>query len=721
MNFRNILTGILCLFGSIVYAQNTDSLSLVNLNEVTVSETKTYKIGRTDLVTRLAVPVLDLPQSVQSVPQKILRDQQVFSVVEAGKNINGLNFPTQITGEFVLRGFAVDYQNALLINGMRAQTGNGYTTLPVYNVASLDAVKGPASALFSIAEPGGVLNLQTLKPQEQRDFNLELTYGSWDLLRLRGDATGALTKDKKLLYRMVVGGSRSNSFRDFQKFSDLFLAPNLTYRFSNKTSLNVEYNLVSEKYTYPFDYGTFVESHSDGKPDFDHDSPLSFSGSNPNDAGQATSQMVFANFEHRFSSKVKLNVLANYNNRNTEAAQHLTGFGFFNATQDTIFGRAYIDFNNKSYNSNLNAYGTFNFNTGRQIKHSLLIGFDLGRFGISDNTYSFNYGNVLPLPVNNPNYDLDKPETYVFDDPTFGIRETYSENRTVIGGYVQDMIDFGKVKALLGLRFDDYFSKNSSLPNYLTEAAKDTSEANALLPRLGLVYQPLFFLSIYGSYTTSFRPQTSNSIVSGGPFDPQKGVQFEFGAKANLIQDRLLATVAWFSIDKNNLLIPDVTDPLGIRQVQTNAVNSRGIELGMQGNLTPNLSLIANYSFTDARFTEDARTNLKGDRLINAPKHIFNAWANYDLTINDDSRFSLGAGARYFSDAVTAFSANPQTFLVPSYTVLDASLGYFYKKIGFRLNLNNLANERYFTGAYGFVSVFPGAPRNFRATLSYDF
>ena len=707
--------------GNFVFAQKADTLLSVDLEGVTVLEGKTYKIGNTNLVTRLDVPVLDLPQSIQSIPLKILKDQQVFSVVEAGKNINGLNFPTQITGEFVLRGFAIDYQNALLINGMRAQTGSGYTTLPVYNVASLDAVKGPASALFSIAEPGGVLNLQTLKPQESRNFSLELTYGSWDLFRLTGDATGALTKDKKLLYRMVVGGSSSNSFRDFQKFSDLFLAPSLTYRFSDKSSLNLEYNIVSEKYTYPFDYGTYVTAHSDGKPDFDHDVPLSFSGSNPNDKGSAASQMIYANFEHHFSSKVKVNVLANYNNRDTDAAQHLTGFGFFNATQDTIFGRAYIDFDTKSYNSNLNFYGTFLFNTGQHIRHNLVAGLDLGRYGISDNTYSFNYGNVLPIYVNNPNYDLDKPETYIFDDPTFGITETYSENRTVIGGYIQDMIDLGKVKALIGLRYDDYFSKNSSLPNYLTEAARDTSEADALLPRIGLVYQPLSFLSIYGSYTTSFRPQTSNSIVSGGPFDPQKGVQYEFGAKADLIQNRLLATIAWFSIDKNNLLIPDVKDPLGIRQVQVNAVNSKGVELSVQGSITSALSLIANYSYTDARFTEDAQNNQKGDRLINSPKHIFSAWANYDLKINDDSKLVVGAGARHFSDAVTAFSANPQTFLVPSYTVLDASLGYFYQKVGLRFNLNNLTDARYFTGAYGFVSVFPGAPRNFRATLSYDF
>ena len=103
MNFKIRIIALLCLLGNFVFAQKADTLLSVDLEGVTVLEGKTYKIGNTNLVTRLDVPVLDLPQSIQSIPLKILKDQQVFSVVEAGKNINGLNFPTQITGEFVLR------------------------------------------------------------------------------------------------------------------------------------------------------------------------------------------------------------------------------------------------------------------------------------------------------------------------------------------------------------------------------------------------------------------------------------------------------------------------------------------------------------------------------------------------------------------------------------------------------------------------------------------
>jgi iron complex outermembrane recepter protein len=490
--------------------------------------------------------------------------------------------------------------------------------------------------------------------------------------------------------------------------------------FSNRTKLTFEYNYIREGYTYPFDYGTYAGVNTDGTPNFEN-SPLGFSGSNPNDEGKATSNMVYLNFEHKLSGSVKFNILANYNNRNTDAAQHLTGFGFFNSTNDIILGKAYIDFDNKSFNYNINSFATFNFESGSRIKHTLVAGFDFGKYGISDNTFSFNYGNVLPLPINNPNYSLDNPSSYVYDDPTFGVKETDTEDKRIVGGYIQNYTDFGKMRLLLGLRYDNFKALNTFFPNFQTEATRDTSDADAILPRVGLVYQPVSNLSLYASYSTSFRPQTSNNSLSGGPFDPEKGVQYEAGVKSELIKNKVLATLSLYSIDKNNLLIRDVTDPTGQRRIAVDAVNSKGVEFTLQGSIAKSLNLIFNYAYNDAKFTSDTKDNKEGDRLINAPKHIVSSWATYSIVLNESSSVKFGAGVRYTSDAVTAFSANPQTFLVPSYTVADASFGCNYRKVGLQFNLNNIADTRYFTGAYGFVSVFPGAPRNFRLALTYQF
>jgi iron complex outermembrane recepter protein len=188
------------------------------LQEVTiVGKGNGYKNDILPTLNRLNVRQLDLPQSIQSIPARVLRDQQVISVVEAGRNINGINFPTQITGEFSLRGFLVDYQNSLLINGMRAATGNGYATLPLYNIASLEAIKGPASALFSIAQPGGVLNLETLKPQSEKGYSFEVNYGSWNLLRFRADATGPLTKIKSYYTALSQGEANPKALGTLKK------------------------------------------------------------------------------------------------------------------------------------------------------------------------------------------------------------------------------------------------------------------------------------------------------------------------------------------------------------------------------------------------------------------------------------------------------------------------------------------------------------------------
>ncbi len=63
---------------------------------------------------------------------------------------------------------------------------------------------------------------------------------------------------------------------------------------------------------------------------------------------------------------------------------------------------------------------------------------------------------------------------------------------------------------------------------------------------------------------------------------------------------------------------------------------------------------------------------------------------------------------------------------VPSYTVLDASLGYDLSKVGLRgvdvrLNANNLTNESYITSCASLNYCYMGEERNLSATVSYQF
>jgi len=77
----------------------------------------------------------------------------------------------------------------------------------------------------------------------------------------------------------------------------------------------------------------------------------------------------------------------------------------------------------------------------------------------------------------------------------------------------------------------------------------------------------------------------------------------------------------------------------------------------------------------------------------------------------------LSAGANYMDET---FTNSSNSYVLPAYTIFDAALGYRIGKIGLRLNVNNLFNEKYFANAI-FANQFSAGPtRNFLATVRYS-
>ncbi|WP_073285461.1 MULTISPECIES: TonB-dependent receptor domain-containing protein [Hymenobacter] len=188
-----------------------------------------------------------------------------------------------------------------------------------------------------------------------------------------------------------------------------------------------------------------------------------------------------------------------------------------------------------------------------------------------------------------------------------------------------------------------------------------------------------------------------------------------------------MARVSWFKIrqgpDFSTLYRSgfvggrqDPTDPDGLRLMQIDNVWSKGVEASVQGSITPQLNLIANYAYNDTRTPGDSGFDFyAAGRFPNAPRHNANAWAKYQLTGGALRGLHLGAGFNYLSERTTFQPA----LIVPGYTTLDASLGY--QRGGFRTNLtlNNLTDKVYYHGVYGPANLWPGNPRSFRLTVGY--
>ena len=128
-------------------------------------------------------------------------------------------------------------------------------------------------------------------------------------------------------------------------------------------------------------------------------------------------------------------------------------------------------------------------------------------------------------------------------------------------------------------------------------------------------------------------------------------------------------------------------------------------------------NLTTAYSHIVAIVTSD--TSLPyGTPTLNAPRNIFSVWSTYEIPRGAVRGLGFGVGGRRYTDQ-SGDLAN--SFQLPGYGVVDASVTYRRGPSTWQMNLNNLGNTRYWAGSYSDLYVKPGIPREIRGTVSWNF
>jgi iron complex outermembrane receptor protein len=678
------------------------------LQEVTITgRSNLYKIDNSSLATRTDVPLLETPQSVQVISRQVIKDRQAFTLNEIAPLMTGVK-ANNAMGGFSLRGFTGYNPNDAsftTFNGIRGTLYLWSQQPLLYNIEKVEVLRGPASALFSEGMPGGVINFVTKKPQIEKRVEFTAAYGSWNAARFSVDATGALTKNGKLLYRAIVGYDRTNSFRDYQKVENIFIAPSLTYLFSEKTDLTVEINHARQKSVQQYDRGTYVKDNGNGTYDFDYyDKNLTVQS--PSDFGKTKNTSATLTFNHRFHQNLSVSVVQRYVRSRFNFADHFVS----GVIRNDSISRSYSLWDYDQFNAQTTGYLNYKVKTGL-IRHSILVGVDYNRFGWTKNDYRSSP--TTRISILHPNYSNDVPAV----NPAVDYYDDNKQATDLIGGYVQDQMSFGAhFKALLSLRYDHYSLVQTPL-SARDNLQGDASEAKAWLPRLGLVYLPVSNVSIYGSFTKSFAPQLSNNGGAGGPFPPRQAEQYEIGYKGDFFKNRLSTMVAVYSIDYTNILAADPSTDNPNRKTVVPGTRSRGLEITLQGTIK-GLSILTGYASNDHILTSNSSIGKQGDRYVNAPRHIANILFKYTFRGRVLNGFDLGVGGRYMSDQVGNLAR--QAFVVPASKVFDAFAGYELQRFHFQFNLYNFTNARYFNGGLSRNTVAAlGNPINFRVGIAY--
>ncbi|MEA5505971.1 TonB-dependent receptor [Halotia wernerae UHCC 0503] len=667
---------------------------------VVTGEQDGYRVPNASTATRTDTPLRDIPQTIQVVPEKVIRDQKVTRLRDALLNVGGVIQYGGFAGtsdQIGIRGFSGGglFGGNILVDGFKDARGGIRETA---NVERIEVLKGPASVLYGGVEPGGVINLVTKQPLKDPYYNAELSLGSFYTFRPSIDFSGPLNPDRALSYRLNAVYENSDGFRDFnQNVQRFFVSPTLRWELGEATNLTFQFDYLNDE--RPFDRGFLA--FGEGILDI----PLERFLGEPDDVRRVEEIGLSYRLEHNFNDNWKIRNAFRYASSDD-----------FDYRAEPLSLNETTGILSRNFRSNDDYQETYTlqtdlvgkFATG-SINHTLLFGVDLARATSGGTQKRLPAGLTPSINVFNPVYNvIPRPG---LEELTVVVRDN-QDTSDGLGIFLQDQIALtDNFKLVVGGRLDIVDQNSKSF--------LDGSESNqydtAFTPRLGIVYQPIEPISLYANYSQSFQPNFATR-TDGSFLEPERGTQYEVGVKGEFLDGRLAATLAAYHITKSNIATTDPNDsessiPIGEQRNQ-------GIELNVAGEISPGWNVIASYSYIDAEITEN-NDGLAGNRPPNVPFNTASLWTTYELQSGDLQGLGFGVGLFYIGDRQ---GDTENTYIIPSYLRTDVAI--YYQRDNWRagINIQNLFNEKYFLGAnFGRVAVEPGAPLTVIGSFSVTF
>ncbi|WP_247842703.1 TonB-dependent siderophore receptor [Pseudomonas sp. MWU12-3103b] len=654
-----------------------------------------YRATRSASATRTDTSIHETAQSISVVSKDAVEDLGATRLQDALDYAGGVgranNFGGQGLTTFTVRGFTTGefYRNGFPIN-------RGYPNMPDANtIERLEVLRGPATMLYGRGDPGGTFNVVSKQPLPESSVTLSSQLNDQGMKRGTLDASGPLDEEGRLAYRLNVVGEGGDTFRDHVETERYGIAPVLTWQATDATKLIFEGDFMRNN--APLDRGLTRYAKQTGTASRD-----SFFGEK--DAGKLhnDNNMAQMRFEHMLNDDWTLGGGFQWLDGSLKGnAIEANGIADDGRTLGRNFNYRKLEWTDKDTQLNL----TGHFATAG-LQHTLLTGIEYEDYDYKSIIQrSSGAVGAYPIDIFDPVYGQPRPA--LTRTPTHD-----KENLKTYAAFVQDQVALtDKLKVLTGARFERF---EHDYETYVPGGKSWQASDNAVTPRIGVTYDLTETLAIYADTARSFKPNTGASRQGGG-FEPEKGKSYEMGIKWEALDQQLSVDAAIYQIEKRNVLTTDPVD--STFSVAAGEVRSRGFDVNVAGNLTPEWRVMGGYAYVDAEVTKD-NVLRSGTRLMNIPKNSFSLLNMYEFQDGTFKGLGLGTGLKYV-DERAGQTANT-AFSMGSYTVVD--LLSFYKindKVRLNLDVQNLFDRDYEEGAFGNVYAYPGAPRTVQVGVSY--
>lgn len=641
------------------------------------------------VATKIETPLLETPRSITIVDRQTLDDLSVINITQAHDYAVGVT-PQDERGPAFARGFPVDFYD-LRRDGLRTYSWS------VREPVALDRIqylRGPASVLYGDGSPGALINLVLNKPMPVKRLEVSGSAGSPGLGRLSADATGPLTEDRTIRYRLIASGEwLDNGFDNGERRFTLF--PSLAIDLGPRSTLSIDAELYRQRgrnyrHTVP---ATTQAQHGDFSG-----YPWDLSIAAPDDEWSGGNVAPGARLDIELGRQTSLHVAGRYTRIDGDIdVQALIGVSADGNTASRYHYREISKWD--EYQSD--AFTTTTLRTG-EIEHRIVAGVEAG---LSKTDSQIGFGPSTPLDIHDPNYG-PPPTEPALSPSRFDVMR--------VGLYATDQVRVWRsVTVVPGIRWS-----HIDVDDKVAAAANPTAESTAeslVSPSIGLVVLPRPWLSLYANYTQGFEPPVPGQYLENG-LAPElsENRAFEAGVKADLLNQRISVTGAGFQIHRTN--VPEADARGFYRQIGEG--ESHGLELEAVGGIAPGLTTRAGYAWTRTEITRDALGSI-GRELPNAPRHKASLWMRYRFASGAARGLMVAGGVVYEGER---FTARDNVITAPAYTRFDASSSWPLP--GRRLTLGivaeNLTDLRYVRSGAGGV-FFAGPPRRLAVQMTSSF
>jgi iron complex outermembrane receptor protein len=648
-----------------------------------------YRAKRSATATKTDTPLNETPQSISVVPRAQFEDQGAANLQDAMRYTAGVYagaFGFDNRGDWArIRGtdFA-QYQD-----GLRMLFGFYNNVRPdLWGLERVEIIKGPASVLYGQGSFGGLVNLVSKRPQAVPEKQVELSLGSHNRKQLALDLTGPLNADGTLLYRLIALGRDSDTQVDHVPDDRRLLAPSITWQPNARTSVRFYASRQKDDSgssvgffpwqgtLLPAPLGQIPTNTFISEPDFDE-----FKADQ-----KAAGLEAIWQFSDTFT-------LRHHLRKSDSNVSYKSLYSRFRPTlnPDGSILRTIYNAQNEADALTADTQLEAKWNNGA-LQSAVLAGWDFqdvtlgGAQGTANapaiNVYAPVYGNYTPL--------VPTPLTPTKQEQS-GLYLQYQ------GKWMDRWI------GVVGIRRDHAESETGS-------AAASRLDTRATSGRVGLAYADPSGWTPYASWSESFLPVTGVNFF-GQAYQPQTAKQTELGVKYQGSIGSFTAAV--YDIRETNRRTPDPANPQN--QVQTGEVRSKGLELEAVAALGKAVDMVAAYSRTDAKVTKSNSADL-GKRLSSVPEYQASLWTRYKFALAQ-GQFSIGGGVRYVGPSWDG----RDVLETPSFTLLDAMLGYETGPWKASLTVNNLTDKIHVTTCLNRGDCFYGMRRTLTANLRYSF